>query len=129
MSHTVKINAKFLASELPVLLKVFAKLGWVTQENELIRSYDRTTERFPIVAKNPDKEHRAYDIGLKIEGSEVQLYTDFYGGSVAKTLGPDLQILKQEYAVAVIEDEYPNASIVRNVLPNGDLEVTVEEWA
>lgn len=129
MSHTVKIEVKFKTSELPQLEKAFKKLGWKIQQNTKARTYQGTTNSWNTVAVNPGTAAQDYDIGIVPNKGEVELFTDFYGGSVERTLGSKIGKLKQEFAAAVIEDEYPNATINRTVDNKGNLIIEVEQWA
>ena len=129
MSHTVKIAVKFKTAELPQLRKALTAKGWTLIENGTSRQYNGRVEGpYAYVAVNPSKAHNAYDIGINVRGENLELLSDFYGGSIEASLGPQLQGLKQEYAAAVIEDEYPNATVSRSTDANGNLLLEVEQW-
>ena len=128
MSHTVKIQVTFKAAELPQLNKAFVVLGWTVANNTSARQYTGRSETYPMVAVNPDKGASGYDIGMRIKGENVEMFSDFYGGSIERSLGPALAKLKQEYAAAVVEDSYPNASVTRTHDTAGNLLLEIEEW-
>lgn len=129
MSHTVKIKTKF--TQFDSLKKALDKLGWKIKENAKIRTYPGDSvgqKTWQYVGVNPEN---GYDVGLEVNKTtgEIEVYGDFYGGTIAKTLGNDLNVLKQQYAAQVIEDEYAWEGYNVNVekLKNGDWEVTVEK--
>ena len=105
MSHTVRVAVQFKVTELPQLTRALEVLGWKLVQNGQARQYGGTSTSYPYVAVNPDKTVAGYDVGIKAEGEALGFYTDFYGGSVGKTLGEGFFKLKQEFASAVIEDE------------------------
>jgi hypothetical protein len=131
MSHTVSIEVKF--SELTVLKNAFQSMGWNIVENTTMRTYGNSVDAskvYQYVAQNPSKEYNAYDVGIEVnKNGEIKLYTDFYGGSVAKSLGENFSELKKEYAYKVIEDEYlfQGASVSKEVNKDGTWIVTVEQ--
>lgn len=129
MSHTVKIAVQFKTTELSRLRTALEALGWSLQENATSRQYSGRVEGpYAYVAKNPKTDHNAYDIGINVRGENLELMSDFYGGSIESTLGSGLQRLKQEYAAAVIADEYPNATIARSTDASGNIVLEVEQW-
>lgn len=129
MSHTVKIEVQFKTAEFPQLQKAFESKGWRIAENAMSRQYGgRRLGPYRYVAVNPSQEHNAYDIGINVKGENLELMSDFYGGSIEASLGSNLQGLKQEYAAAVIESEYPNATIARSTDNLGNLFLEVESW-
>lgn len=128
MSHTVKIAVSFKAAEIPILRKALAAKGWQLVENAMSRQYTGNAGPYRYVAVNPAKGYNAYDIGINVVGDNLELMSDFYGGSIEASLGTQLQGLKQEYAAAVIEDEYQNATISRSTDAHGNLILEVEQW-
>ncbi len=134
MSHTVKINIEFKQAEFPLLVRSFRRLGWDVKTENLSGGQFRTyqgsssTGQFFAVAINPKKESNAYDIGLMVEKEKITLHTDLYGGSVESTLGREFGKLKQEFAVSLVEDEYPNATVTRSLDKEGNVLLDVEEW-
>ena len=128
MSHTVKIAVTFKTAEIPILRKALAAKGWQLVENATSRQYTGTVGPYRYVAVNPSKDRLAYDIGINVQGENLELMSDFYGGSIEQSLGKQLQGLKQEYAAAVIEDEYQNATVSRSTDAHGNLILDVEQW-
>lgn len=128
MSHTVKIEVQFKAAEMPQLTKAFQVFGWTVVNSASARQYTGRSETYPMVAVNPDKGTSGYDIGMRIKGENVELFSDFYGGSIERSLGAKLAGLKQEYAAAVVEDSYPNATVTRTRDNQGNLMLEIEEW-
>ena len=131
MSHTVKIQTKF--TQLDPLRKAFAHFGWVIKENSTARTYSSNEDRtkvFPFLAVNPQTGSNAYDLGIQRNETtgELDVLGDFYGGSVAQTLGENLSKLKGEYAYRVIEERYTyeGASVMRTVNQDGSQTVNVE---
>lgn len=127
MSHTVKIAVQFKTSEFSQLTTAFKALHWGVIANGTARQYSGT-KSYPFVAVNPDKTQQGYDIGIVKGEKEVNLFSDFYGGSVECTLGRDLNKLKQEFAAAVIENEFENSSIARSTDQHGNLMLEVTQW-
>ena len=128
MSHTAQIRNEFKVSEFSNLEKAFKHFGWNIVQNQVPRSYYNQEKRsFQHVAINPDTSSNAYDIGLELgSDGQVKLFTDYYGGSVERTLGRDLGNLKQEYAYRVTEDEYAwSGQVSRTVDENGVMNVEV----
>lgn len=128
MSHTVKVKTQIRVSEHNQLVKALQRLGWNVAENAAVRQYAGVSNDYPLAAINPDKSGIGYDVGIKQKDGVYEFFTDFYQGSVAKTLGEDFSKLKQEFAAAVVEDEFPNATVTRNVAENGDILLEVESW-
>lgn len=78
-----------------------------------------------FVAVNPKP---GYDIGIILGKGKIDLYTDMWGGSVAETLGQDLNKLKMEYAQKIIEDEFLySATITKTENTNGTWTIKVEQ--
>ena len=107
MSHTVKIKSQFKAEHMESFKRALAQFGWQTKENSTIRTYSSDQDRnvvYPMIAVNPNA---GYDLGLKINEltGELEVMGDFYDGSIAKTLGSELNDLKKEYSCCVIEDK------------------------
>lgn len=124
MSHQVKVNVQFKVENFDALKTAFSKLGWNVVENANSRTYTGTTA-FPLVAVNPDTDKHVHDIGMSLGQEFVDMTTDFYGGSIEKTLGQELGKLKQEFAAAVIEKHFFGAVISREERENSDLYLTV----
>ena len=129
MSHTVKVAVAFKTAEIPSLRKAFEAKGWTLIENAMSRQYNGEVGPYRYVAKNPGRDHNSYDIGINVNGENLEFMTDTWGGSVERSLGSGLGGLKQEFAVAVIEDEYPNATVVRSTDAHGNVLLEVEQWA
>jgi hypothetical protein len=127
MSHTADIETQFKISEFNILKKAFEKLGWKIVENQGVRSYYGQEKRtFQYVAVNPSLDENAYDVGISAGKDNFSLHTDYYGGSVAKTLGAEMGLLKQEYAFAIAEDEYAwTGQVDRTMDSNGDILVDI----
>ena len=129
MSHTVKIEGKFKTSEVGVLAKAFGKFNWGFVENATSRQYSGPTRHtYRYVAINPEKRGQDYDIGINVNGEFLEMFSDPYGGSINRQLGDNMERLKQEFAACVIEDEFPNATVLRTVGEKGALELEVEQW-
>jgi hypothetical protein len=127
MSHTVRIETKF--NQFDSLKAAFAKLGWTIKENSTARTYASDPARstkYQYVAVNPKN---GYDLGLKVkQDGEVEVYGDFFDGSIQQQLGQQLCELKKQYGIQVIEDKYLYEGYTVNYenLKNGCLEVVVE---
>ena len=105
MSHTVKIETVF--SDLNILKSALESKGWSLVQKQLLRSYHQHDQRpYSFVAVNPDQGQYAYDIGIEVKGEKLELFGDFFGGSLMQTLGENLSELKKEYAYKTIEDEF-----------------------
>lgn len=128
MSHTVKIEVKYKVAELPILFKAFTNLGWTVVHEAQAREYGGRRKSYAHVAVNPGTESTSYDIGMTEVAGNVELYSDFYGGSIVSSLGADLRKLKQEFAACVVEDEFQNATVTRTVGADGNLLIEVEQW-
>lgn len=131
MSHTVKIQTKF--TQLNPLKKAFEHFGWTITENAKARTYNgdpKKNDVYPFVAVNPStNQDRLFDMGMKIaENGEIEVYGDLWGGSIASTLGQNLDKLRGEYAYRVIEEKfaYEGASVFRTHNEDGSMDVTVE---
>jgi len=130
MSHTVKIATKF--TQLDCLKKAFEHFGWEIKEKSKIRTYqydEKADTVYDFIAVNPGKEGSlTFDLGIKPnENGELQIYGDMWGGSVGKTLGTDLEKLKQEYAYNVIEQVYSqNMTGITREIVNDNIMVTVD---
>lgn len=127
MSHTEDIKTQFYTSEFKNLTKAFEKLGWKIVQNQGVRSYHGQEKRtFDYVALNPKSGSDAYDVGISNGNDVFSLHTDYFGGSVASTLGENMSKLKQEYAYALAEDEYAwSGQIERTMDANGDILVDI----
>lgn len=131
MSHTVKIQTKF--TQLDALKKAFEHFGWAIVENKTARTYagdPKKNEVYPMVAVNPStNQDRLFDLGIRVaETGEVEVFGDLWGGSIASSLGNNLDKLRGEYAYRVIEQKftYEGASVFRTENQDGSMDVTVE---
>lgn len=128
MSHTVKIKTQFKSWE--AVKKAFEQFGWTIKENTKIRTYYSDPQKdkiYQYVAFNPKQ---GYDLGLAIkQDGEIEVYGDFFDGSIQKSLGSDLCELKKKYSTQVIEDEFlcKGYSVNYETLANGTVEVVVEQ--
>jgi hypothetical protein len=132
MSHSVKLDAKFKIDQKDSLRRAFENLGWSLKENSTARTYsydEAKSTKYPLVAVNP--QSNGYDLGLQFNDKtgEIEVIGDFYGGSVAASLGQNLDRLKQENQACVFEDHfaYFGYSTTRNVLENGEIEMLAEQ--
>jgi hypothetical protein len=108
MSHTVKITAQFKTEHLSSFRRALEKFGWKLVEDSKIRTYYNDPSRdkvYKMIAQNPN---HGYDLGIQFnaETGELEVMGDFYDGSISKTLGTNLEQLKQEYGCCVLEDEF-----------------------
>lgn len=105
MSHTVKIKTLF--KDFSVFKKALSKFGWTIKEKSKIRTYPSDANRndiYDYVAVNP--KSTGYDIGIKIKpDGELELFCDYYDGSIQASLGNDLNQLRQEYSTQLAVDE------------------------
>ncbi|NBQ70328.1 MAG: hypothetical protein EBU46_16440 [Nitrosomonadaceae bacterium] len=130
MSHTVKIKTQF--KQIGPLKDAFRAMGWTIKEKSKIRTYPgdpKSNEVYDFVAVNPDKNASyAYDVGINESGEELSVHCDFFGGSIAKTLGSDLIKLKDEYACQVIEQKYAyeGAAVFRTTNSDGTIDLDVQ---
>lgn len=116
MSHTVKIQTEF--KDFRCLKKAFKALGWEIKENSTMRTYPNDPDKNKVwkyVAVNPKKEN-VYDLGIDVsESGKIEIFGDFFGGSVAAALGSGLSKLKQNYAVKVVEEELEPLGFMTNL--------------
>lgn len=129
MSHTVKIKTQFKQAD--SLKAAFQAMGWTIKEKSCIRTYpgdEKAGTVYDFVAINPDRSNTSYDIGVNEGGEELAVHCDFFGGSIAKSLGIDLVKLKDEYACQVIEQKYAytGASVFRTTTTDGTIELNVQ---
>lgn len=131
MSHTVKIQAKFRVEHMNSFKRAMEHFGWKIAENSKIRTYASDPARdtiYPAIAVNPQQ---GFDLGIQFneETGEIEVLGDFYGGSVAKTLGTNIDKLKQEYACCVAEDHFAlmGWSATREVTADDKIVVNGEE--
>ena len=104
MSHTVKIAAQFKTEHLNSFKRALETFGWKLDENAKMRTYGgNSSTSYSTVAVNPNN---GYDIGIQFneKTGEMECMGDFYDGSIAKTLGNNLDKLKQEYSCCLAED-------------------------
>ena len=129
MSHTVKITTKFKNENFNAFKHALEHFGWTLKENAKARTYPGDMAGntvYPMVAVNPNT---GYDLGIKIDENEIATFGDFYGGSIAQTLGQDLNELRKEYAFRVCEEKLVNEGycVERTVNQDGTLEVTADK--
>jgi hypothetical protein len=132
MSHTVKINTQFKTEHMNAFKRALESFGWSLKENAKIRTYQSDEARnttYPTIMVNPQT---GYDIGLKTneQTGEIELFGDFYDGSIARTLGSNVEKLKQEYSACVIEDKlaYEGYSVERQLnQETGMLDIVAEK--
>jgi hypothetical protein len=110
--------------------RALTHFGWKIENDSKINTYPSDPARnevYPMVAKNPNN---GYDIGMKLNETtgEIELYGDFYDGSISKTLGSNCEALKQEYGCCVIEDKlaYEGYVATRHVQENGIVDIYAE---
>ena len=108
MSHSAKIQTKFL--NLNALTKAFETYGWKIIQKAKARLYAYDPKRddvYDYVAVNPQKEGQAFDLGINVkENGELDVYGDFWGGSIEASLGSNLGKLRGEYAYRVMEEKF-----------------------
>jgi hypothetical protein len=129
MSHTVKIQTKFKNENFNAFRRALEHHGWTLKENDKARTYPGDPAQhtnYPFVAVNP--QANGYDIGLRVEEGDISVFCDFYGGSITKTLGQDLNELRKEYAFRVIEERLANEgySVSRTINQDGTVDVVAE---
>ncbi len=131
MSHTVKIQTKF--TQLNALKKAFEHFGWSIVENAKARTYSgdpKQHDKYAYVAINPDKStDRVFDVGVNVGANgELEVFCDMWGGSIARSLGENMNKLRQEYAYRVIEEKYAyeGASVFRTENADGTIDVSVD---
>ena len=125
MSHTVKILTQFTSAER--LKEAFKALGWTIGEKTKIRTYphDPVGQRvFDWAGVNPRVD--GYGVGIEMAEGRCETFCDFYGGSVAASLGTDLCRLRTEYTAKVAEHEFAmmGAECTRTTESNGDVYLT-----
>jgi hypothetical protein len=130
MSHTVKIQAQFKTEQFSSFKRACEHFGWKIVENSKIRTYRNDPSRntvYPMIALNPN---HGYDLGIQFneKTGELEVLGDFFDGSVAQTLGRDLDKLKQEYAACVAEDYFTimGWSATREITEDGKIVVNGE---
>ena len=132
MSHSVKIQTKFKNENFTAFKRALAHFGWKVEENSKARTYYSDEARhtvYPFVAVNPKTGSDNYDLGIKIEGNDIAIYGDFYGGSIQMELGAELMKLKDEYAFRVIEEKMVNEgySVERVTNQLGEVDVFADK--
>lgn len=131
MSHTVKINTSFKTEHMQSFKRAVESFGWSLKDNSKINTYPSDPGRnkvYPMIMQNPG----GYDIGLLFneQTGEIELYGDFFDGSIQKTLGSNIDKLKQEYSCAVIEDKlaYDGYTTTRSQnQETGEVEILAEQ--
>lgn len=130
MSHTVKIKTQF--KQASALKEAFRAMGWEIREKSKIRTYPGDSKAnvvYDFIAVNPDKDRSySYDVGVNEANGELEVHCDFFGGSIAKSLGTDMVKLKDEYACQVIEQKYAyeGAAVFRTTTSDGTIELDVQ---
>jgi hypothetical protein len=131
MSHTVKIQTQF--KQINPLKRAFEHFGWKIVENSKARTYSgdpKQNDKYQFVAVNPDLgTDRVFDVGINVNANgEIDVYGDMWGGSISKSLGSNLDKLRQEYAYRVIEEKYTyeGASVFRTANQDGTMTVDVD---
>lgn len=128
MSHTVSIKTLFKHKN--ALFTAFKKLGWEIKENTTCRTYPSDPARgtkYQFGAINP--RTNGYDIGLTYNEAEgtYNLNCDFYDRSIGEQLGgTDVGKLKQQYIMAVAEEEMGEVEIMEQ-LADGSLIIEVDD--
>ena len=130
MSHTVKIQTHFKTENLNSFRRALEHFGWKIVENAKIRTYSSDPARntvYGMIAQNPGS---GYDMGLKMneETGELEVFCDYFDGSITKALGQNMQDLKQEYSCCVIEDKlaYDGYTAARHVDEKGVVDIYAE---
>lgn len=119
MSHTVKVKTEF--KKFDTLVKAFNKLNWTIKENSKARTYPSDPAKntiYKYVAVNP--QVNGYDVGINVDGENIDLMCDFFGGSVAATLGTQFATLKKEYVLEVTRENFEEVTILE-MLADGSL--------
>jgi hypothetical protein len=131
MSHSAKIQTKI--TQLEPLKRALEHFGWRVIENAKARTYEydpKKNQVYDFVAVNPEQAtNMTFDLGImREENGELSVSCDMWGGSIARSLGQNLETLKGEYAYRVIEQKYAieGASVFRTIKEDGTQEVDVE---
>ena len=106
-SDYVKINIAAEGNVRQALSTVVERHGWELIDNNVrvengqdfvqVRAHETISENFPLVIKNPDTSHRAYDIGIRIkEDNNMDLVFDRYLDEVHKEWGREANGLVKE---------------------------------
>lgn len=103
MSHSVPIKTMFKSQK--SLFAALIELGWMIRENAKCRTYPNDPARNTVhqyVAVNP--MINGYDVGFNVKPEEIVATCDFYGGSIAKSLGDAFCQLKKKYVAEVARE-------------------------
>jgi hypothetical protein len=132
MSHTVKIATQFKVEHLNAFKRSLEKFGWTIKEKSKARTYHNDPDRdkvYDYVAVNPGTGN-VHDVGINVNNvtNELEIMCDFYGGSIEKTLGKELNNLKKEYSCTVIEDKlaYEGYTVQRQLNLDGSIDLIAE---
>ena len=120
-SDYCKINIAADGNVRQALATVVERHGWELIDNEervhngqdavKIRAHEAITEDFPLVVKNPETSHSAYDIGIRIkEDQTADLVFDRYMNSVSNTWGTEANGLVKETILETARQQH-NASV------------------
>jgi len=105
MSHTVEIKTEF--KDLSCLKSAIKTFGWSIKESGTRRAYNNNDPIvYDWVAVNPNKDSRAYDLGINTKHNKITVHGDFYGGSLAGAFGQELCKLKTAYVESVFADQF-----------------------
>ena len=116
MSHQVTIQTKI--SDQRALALACEELGLTLAENAQQRTYSGSVQQ-PLVIKCPKAN---YDIAAtKAADGTFQLSTDWWGGSVAQSVGANYSKLSQIYGVhkATLEAKKKGYFVTRTTNPQG----------
>lgn len=121
MSHTVKIKTEF--KNWDTLVKTFNQLKWTIQTKaKLLRTYPSDPAKgklYDYIAVNPDTH--GYDVGIEVDAEgNISLHCDFFGGSIARTLGNQMCTLKKEYVINVTKENFEEVEILE-MLADGSI--------
>lgn len=112
MSHIAEIQTQFINWD--AFVKALNLKGWTIKENSKIRTYPsdpKGNKVYPWIAVNPMAS--GYDIGITKEADgQIKLHLDFFGGSIANSLGQQLCKLKTDYIVEVTKQMYEDVEIL-----------------
>jgi len=125
MSHTVSVTGVKITN-ITALKAAAVALGLTVKENAVPRFY-AGAEVAPYVIKLPG----SYDVGVyhNADGT-FQLATDYYLGSVEKSVGKNCQKLLQGYSAEVLRQQAIQSGMgfTTRTLDNGNIEVIMEEF-
>ena len=121
MSHLSKVHTEF--RDLLALKAAVASMGFGWSPQGQCRGWGGAKTTFPVVIKLPVN----YDIGVSITADGMELSADLYDGSVERTVGTGLGLLKQAYArEKLISEARRKGKTVRvNHLKGGVIELLI----